>query len=60
MYGDNTGICIELFAAQRVSLTVQDYMLKNKTDAAFELLEKKGAVLVAPKYIQQAVEWIRA
>ena len=35
-------------------------MLKNKTDAAFLLLEKKAAELVAPKYIQEAVEWIRA
>jgi putative ATP-dependent endonuclease of OLD family len=35
-------------------------MLKNKTDAAFQLLEKKGAELVAPKYIQEAVAWIRA
>jgi putative ATP-dependent endonuclease of OLD family len=35
-------------------------MLKNKTDAAFQLLEEKGAELVAPGYIQQAVAWIRA
>jgi putative ATP-dependent endonuclease of OLD family len=35
-------------------------MLKNKTDVAFQLLEKKGAELIAPGYVQQAVVWIRA
>ncbi|MGI4755429.1 MAG: ATP-dependent nuclease, partial [Janthinobacterium lividum] len=59
IYEDNKIACEELFAPGRVKLTVQDYMLKNKTDAAFLLAEKKGAVLVAPKYIQDAVAWIR-
>ena len=57
---DNKDICDGQFLAGRKTLTVQDYMLKNKTDAAFQLLEKKGAELVAPKYIQEAVAWIRA
>jgi putative ATP-dependent endonuclease of OLD family len=35
-------------------------MLNNKTDAAFQLLEKTGALLVVPGYIQQAVAWISA
>ena len=60
MYEDNKVACDELFTAGRKLLTVQDYMLKNKTDAAFSLLEKKGAALVAPKYIQDAVAWIKA
>jgi putative ATP-dependent endonuclease of the OLD family len=60
MYQDNSVICDGQFAEGRKKLTVQEYMLKNKTDAAFQLLEKKGNELVAPKYIQQAVEWIRA
>lgn len=59
IYQDNKGACEELFAAGRKTLTVEQYMLKNKTDAAYFLLEKKEAALVAPKYIQQAVEWIR-
>jgi hypothetical protein len=46
--------------ADRKKLTVQEYMLDNKTDAAFQLLDKKGAELIAPKYIQEAVAWIRA
>ena len=60
MYRDNQAVCDELFAPGRKKLSVEDYMLKNKTDAAFQLLEKKGALLVVPGYIQQAVAWISA
>ena len=60
MYRDNQAVCEELFAAGRKTLSVEDYMLKNKTDAAFQLLERKGAALAAPGYIEQAVAWIRA
>lgn len=60
IYQDNKAICDDLFAAGRKTLTVEEYMLKNKTDAAFQLLEKMGAKLVTPAYIQQAIAWIRA
>ena len=59
MYQDNKAICDGLFQAGRKTLSVAEYMLKNKTDAAFQLLEEKGIELVAPGYIQQAVTWIR-
>jgi len=59
MYQDNQAICEELFAAGRKTLSVEEYMLKNKTDAAFQLLEKRGAVLAAPGYVKDAVSWIR-
>jgi len=60
MYQDNMSICQELFAPARKTLSVEEYMLKNKTDVAFQLLEKKGAALAAPSYIEHAVTWIRA
>lgn len=60
LYCDNQKTCDDLFAADRKKLTVQEYMLKNKADAAFELLTKKSAELIAPKYIQEAIKWIRA
>ena len=60
IYQDNQTACEELFEPGRKSLSVEQYMLKNKTDAAFQLLEKKGTALTAPGYIQQAVTWIRA
>lgn len=59
MYRDNQTTCEKLFAGGRKSLSVEEYMLKNKTDAAFALLEHAGSTLVAPEYIQQAVKWIR-
>lgn len=58
-YEDNEAVCDELFLAKRVKLSVQDYMLKNKADVAFELLDKKEAELVAPTYIKEAIKWIR-
>ncbi|WP_237499337.1 ATP-dependent endonuclease, partial [Pseudomonas edaphica] len=60
LYLDNQKICDDLFGGARKTLTVQDYMLKNKADVAFELLTKKPEELVAPAYIQEAIQWIRA
>lgn len=58
IYQDNTEICDELFSAGRRTLTVQDYMLKNKADVAFELLDKKSSEITTPEYIKEAIEWI--
>jgi putative ATP-dependent endonuclease of OLD family len=60
MYQDNKKICDDEFLAGRVRLTVEEFMLKNKTDAAFKLLERRGDELVPPAYIKKAVAWIRA
>lgn len=59
MFQDNTAICNELFSEGRRSLTVQDYMLKNKADVAFELLDKKATEINVPEYIKEAIEWIK-
>lgn len=59
-YQDNVAVCHGLFEAGRKKLTVQDYMLANKADTAFELLDKKAGEIIAPRYIQEAIEWIRA
>lgn len=59
MYEDNKQLCDRLFSASRKSLSVLDYMLANKADAAFELLDKAASELCAPKYIQDAIAWIR-
>lgn len=53
LYGDNPLLCDTLFGANALN-----YMLKNKTEAAYKLLEQEG-VIVVPKYIQEAIEWIR-
>lgn len=60
MYADNTAVCEALFGAGRKTLPVNEYMLKNKADAAFELLKEKESDLVVPAYIQEAIAWVRA
>lgn len=59
LYQDNRAACDDLFLPGRRTITPQEYMLGNKAEAAFELLDKKGTVLVAPKYIQDAIKWIK-
>lgn len=59
IYETNKDVCHQLFEEGRVSLSVKDYMLKNKTEAAFQLLDKKSSELVTPNYIENAIEWIR-
>lgn len=59
VYNVNKPVCDELFLPERRTLTVQDYMLKNKADVAFELLDKKADELIAPTYMRTAIEWIR-
>lgn len=58
VYQDNKNICDELWEADRKTLSVQDYMLKNKADVAFELLDKKASEITTPKYIKEAIGWI--
>lgn len=58
LYNDNQATCDALWLADRITLTVQEFMLKNKADCAFELLDKKADELVPPNYIEQAFQWI--
>jgi putative ATP-dependent endonuclease of the OLD family len=59
VFNENTTICNELFSAGRRTLSVQDFMLSNKADCAFELLDKKADSLTTPQYIKDAITWIR-
>ena len=58
-YQDNKTICNDLFLEGRKTLTVQEYMLKNKADVAFELLDKKASEINVPQYIEEAIKWIK-
>jgi len=58
LYNENQGICDELFSPGRVKLSVLEYMLKNKAEVAFQLLDKKADSIIAPKYIKTAIKWI--
>lgn len=59
LYQDNQDLCDEIFTAPRRTLTIQEYMLKNKAEAAFHLLDY-GKNIVVPSYIKSAIEWINA
>ena len=59
LYADNSAICDDLFGQQRKTLSVQEYMLKDKAEAAFLLLQKKANELTPPQYILDAIQWIR-
>ncbi|MCP8685936.1 ATP-dependent nuclease [Marinobacterium sedimentorum] len=59
IYQDNEALCEELLSPGRKTLSVEEYMLSNKADAALKILEQGMDRLVAPKYIGNAFEWIR-
>jgi len=58
MYNANVDLCEQIFSSDGRVLPIQDYMLKNKADAAFELLSTNEKVVV-PDYIIEAFKWIR-
>lgn len=58
VYNDNTIGCDELFGADRRTLSVLNYMLANKAEAAYKLLTQKGETIVVPQYIKEALEWV--
>ena len=58
MYEANKTVCDDQFTNGYIKSTPQDYMLNNKADAAFRLLEHKSADLIAPDYIKNALKWI--
>ena len=59
LYQDNADLCDTLFLGPRRTLTVQEYMLANKAEAAFRLLQLHAGELTVPDYIQEALAWIR-
>jgi len=58
-YDKNKANCDALFEASRKSRTVLEYMLDNKSDSAFEFLDKCAADIVTPYYMKKAIAWIR-
>ena len=53
LYQDNKNLCNRLFGE-----SAQEYMLSNKTEAAYTLLTE-GNTIQVPEYIQRAIAWIR-
>jgi len=59
VYEDNKELCEELFAPGRRTLSVKDWMLDNKAEAALALLERSEGRLSVPDYLREAIEWAR-
>lgn len=68
IYNNNTEILDDKMLTQHMSNGLQQYMLKNKTESAFRLLEllegEDGSEIlqdnfVIPKYIEKAILWIK-
>jgi hypothetical protein len=53
LYSDNKTLCDTLFGS-----SAQSYMLNNKTESAYTLLEQDDDIIV-PDYIRRAIEWIK-
>lgn len=53
LYADNTTLCNRLFGQN-----AENYMLNNKTEAAFTLLSQNHSITV-PDYIKRAIDWIK-
>lgn len=53
LYCDNSTLCNNLFGAN-----AKEYMLNNKTEAAYKLLTQNQSIVV-PEYIKRAIQWIR-
>jgi len=60
LYQDNQEFCERLFSAGRKTLTVQNWMLKNKAESAMKLLENMENDFQVPQYIKDAIQWINA
>lgn len=59
LYHVNQAICDELFGSQRKKLSVLEYMLCQKSEAAYTLIDKKPGQIKTPAYIKAAIEWIK-
>lgn len=58
VYKDNQTICDNEFTNPLRRITIQQYMLNNKAEAAYALLCNHADEIMTPKYIQQALRWI--
>ncbi len=58
MYQDNQAICDNLFSGGNIQKQPLEFMLDNKVEAAFRLVEHHSEDLNIPEYIRQAIVWL--
>ena len=57
LYSLNKDLCEEAFGSKLKTRTVQEYMLSEKTEAAYSLLLKDNEIII-PEYIKSAFQWL--
>lgn len=60
VYACNKDLCDRLFGTERRTRTVEDYMLAEKSEAAYSLATKGYGELTTPQYLKEAVQWVVA
>lgn len=58
MYQDNKSVCDKLFSGGKIKKRPLEFMLDNKAEAAFRLVDHDEENLDIPSYIKQAIAWI--
>jgi len=58
IYQDNKAICDDLFSGGNIQKAPIEFMLDNKAESSFRLVDKHSKDLNIPDYIRQAISWI--
>lgn len=58
LYNENQEYYDKIFKTSSMSGGVESYLLKNKAEAAFRLLEEYPDKFIIPAYIKEAINWI--
>ncbi|ESS13137.1 recombination protein F [Betaproteobacteria bacterium MOLA814] len=58
LYHENKAVCDKLFSGGNIKKSPLEFMLDNKAESSFRLVENHPEGLVPPEYIQQAIKWI--
>ena len=58
VYNDNKELCDKLFQSSQGNRVIQKYMLSNKAECAFTILNNGLENFVTPSYIKNAIKWI--
>lgn len=58
IYHDNREICDDLFSGGNIKKSPLEFMLDNKAESAFRLVDNHAGVLQGPSYVKEAIAWI--
>jgi len=58
LYQDNKKTCDDLFSGGNIKKSSLEFMLDNKAECSFRLVDKQAEIMEVPEYIKQAIVWI--